>query len=288
MSLDCLLGYIYFDSLCRSLHYHSQVDSLLALSRGWDTMKVFMRLMYRMQEYDADLFSEYMLAATDLNTSYHMEPAVVTFEFHDTMRSVLGQYNKLAYMVNAPVILHIHVVDTGSSADSGAAIPMYPLPMKCITASVVQAIKGQHIRCTSLGLTQIQKHVMPQDNPCYIHITYSPYWQKLHSRGDVNAVGISSSGQAHISCDSCFGQAALEAGKDYIVFLEDGELDYDGTHAFYEYSPFTTYSNEGGIFPIDSNQNVLIPSNFFGYGTSVPLVTFLSDLQTDLNTFLNH
>lgn len=63
MPLDCLLGYVYFDSLCRSVSTYLQLDTMISQVTSWDTMKVFMRFMYEMQQYDADLFEEYLYAA---------------------------------------------------------------------------------------------------------------------------------------------------------------------------------------------------------------------------------
>ena len=89
-------------------------------------------------------------------------------------------------------------------------------------------------------------------------------------------------------CDSCYGLNALIPGKEYVVFLADNFLDYNGISSFYEYVPYNGYNGEGGVFPIDNEGNVTIPDNYFGYGTSVPLSIFELNLRSDINSIIAH
>ncbi|MDP4237721.1 MAG: hypothetical protein Q8919_14855, partial [Bacteroidota bacterium] len=89
-------------------------------------------------------------------------------------------------------------------------------------------------------------------------------------------------------CPECYGTSSIQESKEYIVFLSSMLLDYNGTTSYYTYWPLKGYSLEGGIFPIDGDGNVLIPSNFFGYGTSLPLALFESDIRKDIDSIILH
>jgi hypothetical protein len=287
MNFDCLMGYIYFDSLCRSITSRRQLDSLAGRLRSWDTLKILARFLYRMTEYDADLFEEYLNAAVSLNPLYHLTPGVVRAVLLDRMDSVLGKRNKLTLLSEASAILRIHVDAVFGGVDSSATIPVDPLPVRCVFGSVVDVIKGIHWR----------QGAQPPESPKVrlltaspeVNFVVSPYWHKIHVAEEDNwSIGVDSSGSTTVRCDSCYGSNAVQAGKNYVVFLRSVFNDYNGTNSYYDYFPKAYYSQEGGIFEIDASNNVLIPSNYFGYGTSVPLATFLSALHSDISSITSH
>ena len=288
MSLDCLLGYIYFDSLCRGVTSH-QIDSMVALIDSWDTMRVFMRFMYKMQEYDADLYKQYLGDAVALDSNYKVAPATVEMKLINRLRNLLGQKNKLIYLSAAPVVVHILVEDTTLSYDSLCRVPVWPQPRMCVSAYVIDTIKGMHLRPGDCGQYRSNKGNIPQAYDGCINIAYSPVGLKPHSRGDVILIPDDSAGNpAPYVCDSCYGETALVPGHEYIVFLQDSYLDFNGTSCFFEFTPYATYNGEGGVFPIDIHGNVLVDDNYFGYGTSVPLNTFKLDLLTDIQSIVSH
>jgi hypothetical protein len=120
------------------------------------------------------------------------------------------------------------------------------------------------------------------------NFVYSPSWKKGIYRSDLVATGVDSAGHERIPCDNCYGVNALQAGHDYIVLLRTVPLDYDGSVSYYNYYPVSSYSPEGGFFEIDGLNNVVIPSKFFGYGTQVPLATFMSAIRTDISNITSH
>jgi hypothetical protein len=245
-----------------------------------------MRFMYKMAEYDADLFKEYLFAAGAIAPSYHVNPIYVEYKFILHMWDVLGRQNKLAYLTVAPVILHIHVVDVEDDNDSLCSTPIWPYPLKCVRAVIVDTIKGTHIRqgdpVTGYRPPSHGNNHAVQSVSSWVDIEYSPVTPKSYSVGDLVSGGDDS------QCDSCYGMNALVPGNDYIVFLEDSFLDYNGIHSFYEYVPYATYNYEGGIFPIDSSGNVLSQDNYFGYGASIPLFTFETLLKADIQSIVSH
>jgi hypothetical protein len=301
MTPDCLLGYIYLDSLCRSFPNWDSSErfyqSLPNYLNSYDTLRVFMRFYYRMQEYDADLLNEYELAAQYLDTSYKMMPGALEALLWKQMNKVLmPPQQKLNFLSTASLILHIRVLDTIGSQDSNCVVPVWPQPRMCVSAQVIDTIKGLHFRPGDCGPytpnSKKKNGATPTGTgvvPC-INIDYSTLAEKRAGpMSDILPDPMSDpvSG-AIIPCSTCYGSNALLPGKDYIVFLSSNFLDYNGTTSFYEYCPYNGFNNEGGIFPIDSIGNVLIQDNYFGYGTSVPLSTFEANIYADIQSIVSH
>jgi len=288
MPLDCMLGYIYFDSLCRAnfgLDNWNTIDSLVHSIDSWDTLHVFMRFKYRMEEYDADLFREFIQAGA-YDTNYRQGPGGFENLLYQLMNqnNTLGNHSKEIYLTEVPVILHIKVLDTSASYDSVDRLSTST--RRCVSAEIIDTIKGMHLRPGDCGLYHTGKQKSPLDYGC-INFDYSPMAAKAMGMGDVIHSPIrDSTGQ--ILCDSCYGTSALIPGHEYIVFLADNFLDYNGTTSFYEYVPQNAFNSEGGIFPINGLGNVVSTDNYFGYGNSVPLATFESDLKADINSIISH
>lgn len=287
MGLDCMLGYIYFDSLCRTPLERYQLDSLTNLISSWDTLKIFMRMKYRMSEYDPILYKEYLLSGPPVYHSYVTTPSVIDQLLSERMITNLGK-TKLPYITTASAILHIHVTEVHSDSDTMATIPVAPLPMTCVRADILDVIKGINLpMCEQLTVPGASGYKQILTTPC-IEFNFSPVWEKELLRGDVVNTAVDSSGNVIPNCVNCYGLASVTTGKDYIVFLRAVPLDYDGTSFYFALWPLSSYSAEGGIFPIDENGNVESVSDFFGYGHSVPVADFLSSLRVDIQKITDH
>jgi hypothetical protein len=259
----CRRGYLYFDSLCRTLRTYMQVDSLITLAKTRDSLRQITRFLYSMSDYDDDLLEEYRMASYQMDTNYRGGPGAIYFPCLDSIQGIFGYYDKRTYFVEVPVILHIHVVDL---IDNDTLRYSWPHELiECATAKVVESLKGKHVRTVESSATS---------NPGpFIHISYfASIKERYRNESD----------------DSSKRKHTLEPGNDYVVFLENEPHGYDGHFSYYNYLPYCCFSREGGIFPIDSTGNVQIPSNYFGYGTNVPLATFEADLRADIQSIVSH
>jgi hypothetical protein len=179
------------------------------------------------------------------------------------MNRILGPKNKLTFLTDADVILRVRITNVYNHIDS---LANDPIPMQCILASVTQIYKGMNIRsCLSIG------NVISAEPISCIAFEYSTNWYKEFA-DNMNSGAIT----------SLYSSNDIISNNEYIIFLNNVYFDYDGINSYYSYWPSRGYSTEGGIFPIVNNQ-VLIPSNYFGYGTSVPLTQFNILLQNDIN-----
>src|SRR5690348_10172263 len=62
MDADCIGAYWYLDSICRVHYTRPQLDSIFALINSWDKLSPYLRLKYKITEYDPDLYEEYEIA----------------------------------------------------------------------------------------------------------------------------------------------------------------------------------------------------------------------------------
>jgi hypothetical protein len=94
---------------------------------------------------------------------YKISPAVVRQVLLDPMSALLGHGNKVTCFTEASLILRIHVEAVVSDVDSLASVPVWPLPLQCIYATVVDTIKGLHFRqgISPPTLTKIQNFRLP-------------------------------------------------------------------------------------------------------------------------------
>jgi hypothetical protein len=277
MPIGCLLGYIYLDSLCRANFSKEQIDSLLNEVKGGDTLAYFLRTLYDMVDYNAVLFTEYANYSGYLDSSYRTMPSVFSEGLKDRFREIFGKKAKENCFINAAVILHIKITAVWSSEDTLASNPIHPLPLQCVSAQILDTIKGKHLmQCESLY------HLTQDITPC-IDFSFSPLWEKEGRNTDHLGLTLDSLGNPVVPCQNCYGNSSVVQDSEYVVFLNCLPLDYNGTTAFYNYYPMLGYSQEGGIFRI-SNGKVIIPSNYFGYGKNVLLSTFLSSLRSDISS----
>jgi hypothetical protein len=163
-------------------------------------------------------------------------------------------------------------------------MPVSPLPLECITAQVIDTIKGKHFRQCDGREAYVNSRTEGSGLYSCISFDFSPYWKKIPTMTCVVVTSIDAKGNVEPPSADCYGTNSIRTGGDYIVFLKNIYLDNDSTNTYFTYWPFGNYSMEGGIFEIDAAGNVQIPSDFFGYGKSVPLSRFKELIRRDITT----
>ncbi len=285
MSWDCMLGYIYFDSLCRANLTWGQLDSLAKAINSMDTLRPFLRFQYAMNEYDASLYDEFMFYGIDITPGYKTPPAIILSLLLDREDSILGHYSKVRFLANTELILHVKVVEVTSDIE-----PTINRPLQCFKAIILDTIKGKNFPSNlyyTLPGGKLHREPQSEGYPA-IGFVISPEWQKYGTPSDFRVVATDSAGHRAISGSNQFGENAVAVDSEYIVCLNVQKEVYDGAHVFRDYWPATHYSPEAGLFRINPDHKVMIPSDFFGYGTSVPLATFLSMIRADIHNIVAH
>jgi len=292
MSLDAFIGYLWFDSVMRSLTSHAEVDSLKRQLNSFDTIKQFLRYYYALTDYDAILFRDYLSEGYYVNSSYPFSPLLVSNAVQSRIGYRTGVSAKIKFLVSSGPILHIVADDVElQSHNYGGPARDSIHTFACIMAHVLDTIKGRHFLSgpcydgyhSKKGGRSNESASLPTES-C---ITFS--YDTSFFRGPNNSVMYidhDSLGNL-LPCIPCYGSNAAISGGEYIVSLIPYPLGRDTISDFYSYVPFAPYEKTGGIFPVIEG-NVQDPSNFFVYGTSVPIADFENDIKADISTIQSY
>jgi hypothetical protein len=267
MSYQAILGYIYFDSLCRSFTSWHQMDSLFEQIQSFDTLKYFDALLYAMTEYDPILFQEFLQAGYAVNTSYTMGAGAILGDYFQKTRQVTRPVLH-KHLVNADLILHIKITGIARDSDTMVTNPSPNLLLLCFTAQVLDTIKGKHF---PMGC---------YDGPLCFQFSYSPLWNRRGGGSDYSAGP---------SVQDMYGMNFLSLDSEYIAFFSVHALDCDSSQSYYDIWPYASSGDElnGGFIPVDYAHKVHDTTNLLEDGTLVDEATFLATMRSDIYSLLH-
>lgn len=278
MDLETLLGYVYWDSLMRSAVPDSIISGFKAM-QSIDSIKPFMRFLYSITNYDAALFDEYWMTGNKINPSYWGPPGAVLSAIRKKICGAIGYATPTDYLINTSYVLHIRVLSVASDSDT-TFIPWRrvgrSMPIRCVQAQILDTVKGFHLLselCGSPMAREKGSQPLSDSTPC-IRFFYSPIWPRQVF--DCNSFELNYG-------TNPYGDSAFAEDSEYIVFLQANYLDYDGTNAYFDVQPITTYDSVGGVYPIVGGM-VQDAHNFFGLGTSVSVSNFEAGLRNTINS----
>jgi hypothetical protein len=278
MDWQTLLGYAWLDSVMRHTFTNAERQSFMD-NQSPDSIKQVARYVYAMSDYDPILFRQYLSNGQFINTSYWGYPSNVIELVQERVASILGDSSKIPYLLNSSYILHIFVQSVTIGRDSLAGVPGVGMPLCCIQAIVIDAIKGRQLppaTCDTL-FTSVHRTGMDRQSPlssgACLQFSYSPIWSKTGS--DLTS-GFYDTNGSLILTENAMGWKALAAGHEYIVFLTSTYLDFDSTTSYFGLRPIM--DGVGGIYEISSGK-VADPLNFWGTGMSPDLSAFKAALR---------
>lgn len=281
MNLDEFLGYLYLDSLCRSLTSRDQLNSLANQIANFDTLRRFLKYDYILKNYNSKEFYDYLLFALDQKPSYKVSPMGVITTMETRALDILpDSQQKYLMLASAATVLHVRVIGTWTDIDT-VAVSYDPFRMVCVNAQVLDTIKGRHLDIDTCDDGTSPYLVIPS---CF-KFMYPPIWEKGPGPFGGIQLAVRDSAGWPINCSTCYGKDAFIPGQEYIVVLKNLYSGYDGVNALHNYVPYNYLEPSGGVFPIVQG-DVIDPYDFWGYGQSVPIQTFKANLQQDINLLL--
>ncbi len=117
MTLNVLDGYIYFDSLVRSVNVSSgQFDSLISTMYDSDTLRYAVKYLYEMIDWDPITFFQYVGYQPLFTAPYTNTSIIHVFNgiLNRVSQVIPDSGAELAYMTKADAILHVTVLDTST------------------------------------------------------------------------------------------------------------------------------------------------------------------------------
>jgi hypothetical protein len=284
MPYDVLVGYIYFDSLVRSLNVPSgQMDSVVN-SIGWDTLKYALKYLYEMSAFDPVAFDQ--LLGGDNGTAYQYSSAAFTLQTILNHATFLG-HRLDAELIGTTAIFDVMVNDTATMVDS--TIPSLN-KLETVYCTILDTIKGQNFpTCDNIYKAKkipiktlnSKSRNTPQNVPgdCIAFEDYL-WWQQniknpefQFSRTTLN--------------NSLDGQPWIKSEHEYIVFLNFNDLGVDTSLGYkaswVSISSGLSNSTEMGAYPVQSGI-VYDPNNDFGFGTGLTVAAFKAALRSKIQT----
>jgi hypothetical protein len=275
MNLQTLIGYVYWDSIMRSTINDSLVRRFTSI-HTMDSLHQFVKFFYNIVDYDAALFTAYWNLGKDVNHAYWAEPGVILGLMRKQACPFWGYASPNNLMFNACYVLRIKVLHV--SDDSDITQRRYTLhhlaePLKCVTAQIIDTIKGKKILIGDCGLiarSYEQDGKSAQDvHPC-IQFYYAPIWSKNTMECGVGDI---------IYGQNPYGADLFQSDSEYIVSLQVNYRDCDHHQIYFDICTMTSYEPLGGVYPIRGGK-VLDAAEFFGVGTSPTLVDLEARLRT--------
>lgn len=308
MPLDIMVSWIVIDSLCRTA-----ADDVLwqrMMTTTQDSMKLGLKYLYKLMEYDPLLLKQYRLDLDYNQVHWKTTPNSLLLFVMGAYQQRFGRVSDvIKLLMDAGYALHVRV-DNITSRESWdhSHIPPGWADRFCADLYVLDNIKGKKLypKCNELpGIRRKQSSEFERMDEQNCKRIYWGRPQRCYCIYD----------------DSVFyekyGPDYMKVSEEYIVFADirplnsnrrpvygwksdaiifnyfTGSSFVSGTPRNYadstSYGPLEPANPKFGavplIFPI-VNGMVQDPENFFGYGIEVPVAVFKQNLRATINNFL--
>lgn len=298
MPLQVFQTYFVIDSVLRNPGMASSYRELYPIMKDYmgtvtNTDSLF-KYLYITTEYDPLEFVKYLNQARYLREGYRV-PAHVAYsaledgikenDFSCDRRKAFLAMCSGIYVVEVTNVAHDSVRYSDGSTSYNA--------VTCIRCDVQNVVKGNALVHNS--------YLSGGEGEHWLNISYADHWFKNKSvrfakdvivYTNIIANRIDSTGNVvssqNIPNQNVYGSLQPSIGDRYIAILNiymENHIDSIGTS--YMLFPFNSFQPEGGMFKI-VNGNVNDESNFFGFGTSVPIDMFLESLNAYIHDNFYH
>ncbi len=241
-----------------------------------------------MKDYNPSLYMQYTWYANLIDTLYKCNLGYAESQLFNRLSAIDISHLKKpqALVAKASGIFLISISNINRDSELIGFFGDYNIkePLNCITATMVQQIKGNHWpSCldNNISFKHPQKHFIQSSSDRCLQFTCNLYTPLVMPIGD--SPGIDTLHRRIIADNGTFaknyGDINWAAGNEYIVFLNIDPEYYDGVSDNFIINPQSNMDPQGGVYPV-INGMVQDSTNFFGVGTSVPLSHFINGLNT--------
>lgn len=289
MNLDILIGNLAMDSIRKSINEYD-VISFLANQTYNDTLRMIMKYLYKMVDYNPILFK--------LTTSHWYDKnSILLNDLIEHIENQVFAVSPYPYLdkllLKSSVIAHIYVEDTLQLIDSGSLYPTVSI----VTGSILDTIKGNVLPVAKV-FSNNQNKVMEQDNKLlnlpsnYLQFEYRLEWKrKLNNDFDsdieVNYIDDDGNPLKIGKMMDSTGSGWVKKGKEYLVFLDFHLICKDTNFSYLTLFPFIMNSATCNVYPIE-NGFVIDHMNELGFGSLVEINLFKNLLKQRINQIINY
>lgn len=263
MPLEVMVGYIFYDSLARSLSTVG-VDETYKNFTYSDTLRYAMKYCYTMMDYNPVLFEQFRRYNNPLRRSASMRSTVFE-KLTEKIKTVSPEPFVETLLCQSSIIAHISVIDTFRTTDGA-------LTNHIVTSTILDTIKGKVLpQCLNF---YPKPNITATPSSC-LQFVYPLEWQRLPFHSNVIASGSTMVDSAGIPW--------VRKNTEYIVFLTFAQACSDSAHTYHILNTFGERSSANNIYPIIDGK-VQDPNNDFGLGITPSVATLKNMLRQKIST----
>lgn len=297
MSLETMISWIVVDSLCRIASDEILWERLQTVPIN--SFRVGLKYLYKLMDFDPLLFIQYQFDC--MNAGLHLKntPNSLLFAWVRAYQQRFGNVNDVVkLMLASSYILHVQVVGKSSRMTTDySRIPPILADVYCADLFVIDNMKGKRLYPRCEYLSEPPTTVKEKSGNRTTDNCKSIYWGRPHHESDANIE------------DSLFyqkyGPDFMSVGSEYIVFIglhprnsnrrpvngwKSDAIVFNFTSSSGN-SPLEAMNTKFGstplVFPVVGGL-VIDADNFFGYGTTVPVMAFKQKLNDLISNFIGN
>ncbi len=274
MPLDVLLGYIYYDSLSRTMPRLS-IDSFARGLTNSDTLAYAIKYLYEMDDYDPITFRQWLKLTPSIG-HYKTSPGYIYSKFAAVASTIIPDTERTAMLCGSDFIAHVRISSLQDYDDSARSDLQNEVIVSC---QVLDTIKGNvYPPCPETSTLPVRSPGLLSVGEC-LQLVYSPSSPRSAAGGDVLY------GWMPRLQDSS-GNPWIALGQEYIAFLSIISLGNDSSNYVLTICPVYFKSSFSGLYPIVSGV-VQDPNNDFGFGANLPVSDFITALRSRIYSIKN-
>ncbi len=274
MPFDVLLGYIYYDSLCRTMTRHA-IDSFASRLTNSDTLTHALKYLYEMDDYNPVTFSQWLKVTPSLG-HYKTSPGYVYTNLIRVASAIIPDTQRTAILSGSDFIAHVRINSIQSYDDTAQSDLQNEVIVDC---AVLDTIKGD-VYPPCLGTIALHgKGSRTSSIEDCLQFVYSPSSPRMAPSGDVLYSWMP-------RLQDSLGNPWISVDQEYVVFLSIRGLGNDSSNFVLTIYPAMFKSSVSGLYPIQSGV-VQDTNNDFGFGANLPTADFIAALRSRIYSLKN-
>jgi hypothetical protein len=275
MPSDVREGYVYFDSIVRSIDIpRGQLDALKAHFGYSDTLKKLLKYIYEMSDFDVQAYFQFLQDEPRTSAYAMTSHNIVLQELLRKAAQVFPDSGVSASLCYVGAIVQVAVTDTSTIINSSMRSANL---VGQVTCTIEDIVKGQNLPACPSPASAGKRGMKTTSIGDCLKFEYQLYWQsQIHSPSFMYNPN---------TYYSTSGSPWVQKGQEYIVCLDLRALGRDSTQLYTTLMPGFGASTMIGIYPI-VNGVVQDPQNDFRIGTNLSVADFKTRLRQKIHSLV--
>ncbi|HET7153180.1 MAG TPA: hypothetical protein VFJ29_05400, partial [Candidatus Kapabacteria bacterium] len=279
-------GYNFLDSVCRSMEVF-RFDQMIGLTGSYEALTPYLSTMYALSDYDPLLYLQHVQYSPTTCSHAYFAPERIQYDVFARLASMrVPDARRIESLIAAAGVYTIRVTDIANDTingfDENGKVTNTQVRMT-VTATIIDTIKGKH---WLPGKGDPISSARDGSGTDVIRFSFDPnaLCRKNGVRVATSELG-NCSAQTNNALPLTYGDHKWNVGSEYIVFLQFGSYNNDGSFDYFAVQPQSQFDDQGGVYPI-VHGNVNDIGDFWGNGTSASLGEFTMGLHRSINRIM--